>query len=514
VEDLPRRLDPLLERFLAGIPQAILALDPDSRVLFANTSAGRILGSPPEDLAGVPLEKVWPGLLRALRERLPGTLPGVDGVPVERSVSGQLRTFLALEDPLPDDGGGSAGRVIWLLAPSASEALVRENLRLRDQFRTLTDQSTDVIFVLSRDLKVEYVNPALRVVLGVDPEEVVGRPLDLQAFLPPDEIRRLRLVGTHRILREGIRNKLVRVLSKSGNAFWGLLTVAPSQPSRRSTSFLGILRDVSEFYRTREQLVRHHTQLKKTVAQLEEANRLQEQFVANVTHELRTPLTTILISAESLQRGGGSLTPVQARHLEILLRNARQLLDIIGDMLDLAKLKRAAFTVQERPVEMGAFFTSLLDESEPLFTQKGLRLERVLSEDLPPVAWTDPELLSRILRNLLSNAAKFTREGGATFTAEASDGRLRVEVSDTGRGIPPEETGRIFEEFRQVDGSDSRRHAGTGLGLSIADRCARLLDGAITVESKVGMGSRFTVVLPLREVPPPPVAPGSDEQDE
>jgi PAS domain S-box-containing protein len=349
------------------------------------------------------------------------------------------------------------------------------------------------------------------VVLGVEPEEVVGRALDLQAFLPPDEIRRLRLLGTHRILREGIRNKLVRVLTKSGTAFWGLLTVAPSQSSWRSTSFLGILRDVSEFYRTREQLVRHHAQLKKAVAQLEEANRLQEQFVANVTHELRTPLTTILISAEALERGGEPLTSVQARHLEILHRNACQLLEIIGDMLDLAKLKRAAFMVQERPVEVEAFFAALLDESEPLFAQKGLRLERALSSNLPPLAWTDPELLRKVLLNLLSNAAKFTRDGGATFAAEASEGRLRVEVSDTGRGIPPEDIGRIFEEFRQVDGSDSRRHAGTGLGLSIADRCARLLDGDITVESTVGIGSRFTVVLPLREVPPPPIAPGTED---
>ncbi len=511
MDDLPWRLDPVLERFLGGISQAILALDPGDRILFANAGAIRILGSPSEDLAGASLETVWPGLDRALRERLPGTLPGVDGIPVERDVAGERRIFLALDDPLPGDEGSTAGRVVRLLAPPAPDALVRENLRLRDQFRTLTDQSTDVIFVLARDLRVEYVNPALRVVLGVEPEEVVGRALDLQAFLPPDEIRRLRLLGTHRILREGIRNKLVRVLTKSGTAFWGLLTVAPSQSSWRSTSFLGILRDVSEFYRTREQLVRHHAQLKKAVAQLEEANRLQEQFVANVTHELRTPLTTILISAEALERGGEPLTSVQARHLEILHRNACQLLEIIGDMLDLAKLKRAAFMVQERPVEVEAFFAALLDESEPLFAQKGLRLERALSSNLPPLAWTDPELLRKVLLNLLSNAAKFTRDGGATFAAEASEGRLRVEVSDTGRGIPPEDIGRIFEEFRQVDGSDSRRHAGTGLGLSIADRCARLLDGDITVESTVGIGSRFTVVLPLREVPPPPIAPGTED---
>jgi PAS domain S-box-containing protein len=511
VEDLSWRLASVLERFLAGIPQAVLALDPQGRVLFVNPSAARILDAPAGELAGRTLEEVWPGLDRALRERLPGTLAGVDGIPVARDVSGEFRTFLALEDPLPSEDGTIVGTAVWLLAPPAPDALVRENLRLRDQFRTLTDQSTDVIFVLARDLRVEYVNPALRMVLGVEPEEVVGRPLDLQAFLPPDEIRRLRLLGTHRILREGIRNKLVRVLTKSGSTFWGLLTVAPSQTSRRSSTFLGILRDVSEFYRTREQLVRHHAQLKKTVAQLEEANRLQEQFVANVTHELRTPLTTILISAEALERGADPLSPVQGRHLEILHRNARQLLDIIGDMLDLAKLKRAAFTVKERPVEVAAFFTALLDESEPLFAQKGLRLDRKISPDLPPVAWTDPELLRKVLLNLLSNAAKFTREGGAAFAANASDGHLRVEVSDTGRGIPAEEVGRIFEEFRQVDGSDSRRHPGTGLGLSIADRCARLLDGTISVESTPGMGSRFTVVLPLREVPPPPIAPGIDD---
>lgn len=487
-----------LRRYFDPLPQAVLVLDLEDRIRFANGAARRLLEPAETPIEGLPLEKACPHLWKQIRglSPLPSTPEAGTPVVLDRPATGP-RAFLALEDPL----GDGRGRVLWLLAASASQSLARDYDRIRDQFLTLTEHSNDVIFVLERDLTVSYVNPAFRTATGHEPSDFLGRPLNPSDFLPPDEIRRFRLLGTSRILREGIQNKLVRIQKKNGAFFWSLLTFSPSRRPGLPPAYLGILRDVSEFYRTREQLQKQHTELKRTVARLEDSTRIQEQFLANVTHELRTPLTAILIAAEALEAHAAPLGPGPRRHLELLHRNARQLLDTINDLLDLAKLKRGAFEVKEKEVDLRSFLRGLVEETEPLFVQKGLSLNLKVAEDLPPTLWTDPELLRRILVNLLGNAAKFTRLGGAELCACPREGRLLLRVSDTGSGIPPEEISRIFEEFRQADGSDSRRYPGTGLGLSIADRCARLLDGFIEAESALGKGSTFTVVLPLRLFP-------------
>ncbi|MGC8762069.1 MAG: ATP-binding protein [Acidobacteriota bacterium] len=487
-----------LRRYFELLPQAVLVLDLGDRVRYANPAARRLLETPETPLEGLPLEEACPSLWHQMRGPSPLPPPGEAGMPVVVDRPGiSPRAYLAVEDPL----GDGRGRVLWLLAASAAQTLVRDYDRIRNQFLVLTESSNDVIFVLERDLSVSYVNPAFRTVTGHEPGDFLGRTLNPSDFLPPDEIRRFRLLGTARILREGIQNKLVRVQKKSGAFFWSLLTFAPSRFPGRPPTYLGILRDVSEFYRTREQLQKQHSELKRTVARLEDSTRLQEQFLANVTHELRTPLTAILIAAEALQAHSEALGPAPKRHLALLHRNARQLLETINDLLDLAKLKRGGFEVKEREVDLRAFLQGLAEETEPLFHQKGLSLALEVSSDLPPTLWTDPDLLRRILVNLLGNAAKFTRQGGAVLKVSTREGRLSLQLSDTGPGIPPQELSRVFEEFRQADGSDSRRYAGTGLGLSIADRCARLLDGTIEVESALGKGSTFTVVLPLRQFP-------------
>lgn len=487
-----------LRRYFEPLSQAVLVLDPTDRIGYANGTARRLLETSGTHLEGHPLEAACPTLWRQLRGPSVAPRGGETGTPVVVDRPGTPpRVFLAVEDPL----GDGRGRVLWLLATSAAETLVRDFDRIRDQFLTLTERSNDVIFVLERDLSISYLNPAFRTVTGHAPNDFLGRPLNPADFIPPDEIRRFRLLGTARILREGIQNKLVRIQKKNGTFFWSLLTFAPTRRPGRPPDYLGILRDVSEFYGTREQLQKQHAELKNTVARLEDAKRLQEQFLANVTHELRTPLTAILIAAEALMARADSLGPGPARHLDLLYRNARQLLETINDLLELAKLKRGGFAVKEKEVDLRTFLRGLVEETEPLFHQKGLSLTLEVAPDLPASLWTDPDLLRRILVNLLGNAAKFTREGGAVLHVSLREGRLALRLTDTGPGIPPQDISRIFEEFRQLDGSDSRRHPGTGLGLSIADRCARLLDGTIEVKSVLGKGSTFTVVLPFRQFP-------------
>ncbi len=248
----------------------------------------------------------------------------------------------------------------------------------------------------------------------------------------------------------------------------------------------------------REQLETKTAALRQSVYKLEESSRLQEQFVANITHELRTPLTTILVTSEVLERYMGPSAPLIQRHqLGLIRKNAKLLGDLINDLLDMAKLKRYQLEPRFREFSLVAFMENLKESMAPLFQNKELSFEVRLAGGLPEKICSDQEMLRKIMANLLSNAYKFTEKGGVVFEARPEGERLFLSVSDTGAGMAKESLARIFDEFRQLDGSDARKHPGTGLGLAIADRMAALLGGRIEVASEAGKGSVFTVVLPL-----------------
>ena len=251
----------------------------------------------------------------------------------------------------------------------------------------------------------------------------------------------------------------------------------------------------------KEQLETKTAALRQSVYRLEEAGRLQEQFVANITHELRTPLTTMLVTSEVLERYMGPSAPlIQVHQLNLIRKNAKLLGDLINDLLDLAKLKRHQLEPRFRDFSLAAFVEGLKESMAPLLEHKELSFEVRLAGGLPEKFCSDEEMLRKVMANLLSNAYKFTERGGVVFEVRQEGGKLLLSVSDTGPGIPKESLARIFDEFRQLDGSDARRHPGTGLGLSIADRMTALLGGRIEVESDAGKGSVFAVVLPLGSI--------------
>lgn len=239
---------------------------------------------------------------------------------------------------------------------------------------------------------------------------------------------------------------------------------------------------------------------------LYEANKLKSEFLANVSHELRTPLTSIIGFAELLRDGVGSLpdeagserTARLARYAANIYTSARNLLDLINDLLDLAKIEAGRIELYRRRFRLYDICEALLDFTQPLVMKKNL----TLTLDMPDreiEMYSDSGKIQQILYNLLSNAIKFTPEGGRVTLriAQEAEDRVRLAVEDTGPGIPPERLATIFEKFRQLDSSVTREHGGTGLGLAISAELARFLGGQISVRSTVGAGSTFTVVLPL-----------------
>ncbi len=232
------------------------------------------------------------------------------------------------------------------------------------------------------------------------------------------------------------------------------------------------------------------------VTELRRLERLRRELVANVSHELRTPLTAIRGFAEMLR--DAELSPAErGRHLEVILRHAGRLERLTDDLLELARLEGGERPLHPEPVDPAALARRLLRELAPLLERRGLEA-RVEEEAGGPIrALADPRALEEVLVNLLDNAVKYTEPGGRiALRALVREGQVRIEVEDTGIGIPASDLPRIFERFYRVDKGRSRELGGTGLGLAIVKHLVQAMGGEVGVSSRLGAGTRFRVDLP------------------
>ncbi|MBN1873981.1 MAG: GAF domain-containing protein [Anaerolineae bacterium] len=230
----------------------------------------------------------------------------------------------------------------------------------------------------------------------------------------------------------------------------------------------------------------------------EQANRAKSIFLANMSHELRTPLNAIIGFTRLVRRKGAELLPErQLDNLDKVLMSAEQLLKLIDTVLDISKIEAGRMDVKPTPFDISKLIDTCLHIVQPLVKSTHLHLHKEIAPDLPLMV-TDQDKVKQILINLLGNAIKFTETGSITVSAQRQDDKLALGVTDTGIGIPEKDLDRIFGEFEQVDNSPTRKFGGTGLGLAISLQLARLLGGNITVESQIGKGSTFTIVLPIK----------------
>ena len=243
------------------------------------------------------------------------------------------------------------------------------------------------------------------------------------------------------------------------------------------------------------ELAEQNELLRRQALELAEASRLKDQFLANVSHELRTPLNAVLGYTSLLLQGVfGGLSDHQRDRLERVEANARNLLAIINDLLDIARIEAGKMPLEVERFTVPDLVDEVMDEVEPLIERARLAVRRAIAPDVPELA-TDRQKVKQILINLLSNALKFTPEGAVEVEAVRRDERVAIAVRDTGVGISEDHQKTIFEAFGQSGGTYARRQ-GTGLGLSICRRLAAVLGGDITLESRLGEGSTFTLYLP------------------
>lgn len=240
--------------------------------------------------------------------------------------------------------------------------------------------------------------------------------------------------------------------------------------------------------------------LEAQAQQLDVTAKYKSEFLANMSHELRTPLNSLLLLAQMLSANQeGNLTSKQLEYAHAIHSAGNDLLLLINDILDLAKLKSGKLSINPEPVSIANFTANLVKQFKPVAENAGLAFNFDIAQDVPATIYTDSLRLQQIMKNLLSNAFKFTEKGWVNFQIKRALNRewLMFVVSDSGIGISAEKQAVIFEAFRQADGTTSRKYGGTGLGLSISRELSLLLGGYINLDSREGYGSTFALYLPI-----------------
>jgi PAS domain S-box-containing protein len=387
---------------------------------------------------------------------------------------------------------------------AADARLFESEERFRLMVRNVSEYA---IFMLDTDGRVISWNAGAERIKGYLANEAIG--LHFSRFYPDEDARvgkpQNALAGAAaegRYQDEGWR------VRKDGTRFWATVVITAMRDTQgKLIGFSKVVHDLTERKRA-------DSELEGAKALAEKANQAKSEFLAKMSHELRTPLNSLLILAKLLaDNAGKNLTTKQVQYAQVIHEAGRDLLLLINDLLDLAKIESGApLRVQVAHANLAAVKDHLQRAFAQVANGAGLRFEATIGEGSPETVETDPQRLQQILRNLLSNAFKFTRKGEVALRImparsgwtpghpelDSADSVVAFSVSDTGIGIPEDEQEVIFEAFQQADGGTSREFGGTGLGLSISRELAQRLRGEIRVNSIPGRGSTFTLYLPLR----------------
>jgi PAS domain S-box-containing protein len=381
---------------------------------------------------------------------------------------------------------------------SANERLEYERYLLQ----TLMDNLPDRIYFKDRQNRFLRNNRAhLQRFRLQDPAQALGKT-DFDFF--SEEHAREAFNDEQEVIRTGKSlTKEEKETWPNGSVTWALSTKMPLRDhTGQIVGTFGISRDITDRKRA-EEAMRHAKEA------AEEASRAKSQFLASMSHELRTPLNSIIGFANILLKNkSGTLSPAELNFLDRIQANGNHLLGLINELLDLSKIEARKVDLQMSPVALGQLVRDTVAQEEGLVRDKPVELLADLPDPIAPIL-TDADKLKQIIINLIGNALKFTERGNVTVrvhTDPTDHYPIRLDVADTGIGIPSDKLGAIFEAFQQAEAGTARKYGGTGLGLTISQALCRLLGYQIEATSQVGRGSTFSVILrgvsPSAGVPP------------
>ncbi len=432
--------------------------------------------------------------------RLRGGLAGV--LCLEQA--GTMRSWTSTEETF---AAGVADQLNILLE---SRERKRTELALREseeKFARAFHTSSDghAIITLDGERYLE-VNEAFCHLAGLTKQEILSRTRSQFTWVMPEE----RMLLMERVRAgEQVRDMEARIIRPDGEPRDVLIScdraVLAGEPC-----LLGVIRDVTERRRSERALREAHaelelrvllrtTQLAEARDRAESADRLKSAFLATMSHELRTPLNSIIgFTGIILQGLVGPLTEEQKKQLGMVMNSSRHLLSLINDVLDISKIEAGQIEVQRASFDFRESVHRVAQIVAPLAARKGLPVRITLAPQVGRIV-SDRRRVEQILINLVNNAIKFTDQGEVHVEARLQGAKLAVRVGDTGIGIRPEDLGRLFRPFQQLDTGLARHHEGTGLGLAICSRLVKILGGEITVESVWQKGSTFTLTLPTED---------------
>ncbi|MEW6652725.1 MAG: PAS domain S-box protein [Bacteroidota bacterium] len=395
------------------------------------------------------------------------------------------------------------------LAEIAIQRVKEEDEVIREgkKRKLLLDSAQDGIFVLNQDFKVVETNPSFAKMIGYTIEETLQLySWDWDVIYSTKE----KLQETWPEIPDEKQYFETRIKNKEGKIFDVFISGSPAYSEVSGERLmLYICTDITErkknenelkLYRENlEQLVKQRTaELEIAKDRAESADKLKSAFLATMSHELRTPLNSIIgFSGILMQEHPGKLNPEQKKQLGMVQNSSRHLLSLINEILDLSKIEAGQLKLNLEPVELPKVIYKVIDSSKQFALMKNLEIG-VFIEPGIHIIISDKLRIEQILLNLVNNAIKFTEKGFVKVDCLQGDNSLVIRVQDSGIGIKEDELELLFKPFSQVDIGTTRKHDGTGLGLSICKKLVELLNGRITVESEFGVGSTFTVSLPVK----------------
>ncbi|OFX19355.1 MAG: hypothetical protein A2V77_19170 [Anaeromyxobacter sp. RBG_16_69_14] len=421
-------------------------------------------------------------------------------------------------------GADKALRGVFAAARDITEQKGLEE-KIRRQNRELTDttaflnnvlESSTEYSIIAMDLEEKILawNEGARRNYGYTTEEMVGKNYSRILHTPEDiqSGRVKELLDT--AVRTGKAEGVFERVRKTGHRFTASVAVTLRRDAAGTpVGFVLISKDITDQKRLEEQLRRKNEELVEQNRRVQEANRLKSEFLANMSHELRTPLNGIIGFAELMHTGKtGKVSDTHQEYLGDILTSARHLLQLINDVLDLAKVESGKMELRPEPVDLPRLVGEVRDVLRTMVASKRMRVDVEVDLSLTDVV-LDPGKLKQVLYNYLSNALKFTPDEGQVLIRLRLEKAewIRLEVVDSGIGIRPEDFGRLFVEFQQLDATIAKKYAGTGLGLALTKRVVEAHGGEVGVQSELGKGSTFFAVLPRKLAPaaaqPTPASP-------